>query len=139
MNDRDETIAQLRADLDAARGCLDDAAHSVAVERERCLSLLRDALIPTQPVARETNADRWWSQRIRDVVRAIETGDENQTAAELIRHERERHAGILRDRDAVVREYLAAYDAVQSAVTSGDALPIDRYTAARKALAALVQ
>lgn len=175
------TIAQLREDLEAARGCCDDAlaareaaitladdaAHSVAVERERCLSLLRAALIPTQPGAHETNADRWWSQRIQDVLRAIKTGDENQTAAELIRHERERHAGILRERDATiarltaaveardaaVREYLAAEVAINASCDARDAAQtttdadaalsgmrerIDRYTAARKALAALV-
>ena len=93
-----------------------DAAHSVAVERERCLSLLRAALIPTQPGARETNADRWWSQRIRDVLRAIETGDENQTAAELIRHERERHAAELDELHALVAAQAAILTGVANAL-----------------------
>lgn len=103
------TIAQLRAELA-------DAAHSVAVERERCLSLLRAALIPTQPGARETNADRWWSQRIRDVLRAIEAGDENQTAAELIRHERERHAAELDELHALVARQAAILTGVANAL-----------------------
>lgn len=103
-HDLDLRAVTMKRERDEARAEVDRLRAELALERDRCVGLVRE--IPAcQPGAKATAARKWLDDRVAACVRAIEVDDETATCARsLVREARERAKAAEADVARLTRE-----------------------------------